>query len=59
MPIHSKHLMELKIEKGCKIGKFYKSHGLIREEHEYMFVERTHFDRDEHIDDIILIEKVI
>ena len=56
-------MMELKIKRGCKVGEFHKKHiNLCREEHEYnniMFVERTHFDKDEHIDDVILMNKVI
>ena len=51
--------MELKIESGCNVGEFHKRHNLSREDHKYVFVEHTHFDQDEHIVDVILMEKVI
>lgn len=58
VPICSKHLMQLTIEKGCEVGEFCKKLNLSREEHKYMFVERTHFDQHEHICDVILMDKV-
>ena len=59
VPISSKWLKEMTIEKKCEVGEFYHKEKLIRKEHKYIFVERTYFPQDEHIDDVILMEKVI
>ena len=58
MPISSKYLMEFSIRKECKVGEFYEAQKLTREEHKYIFVERNHFDENECIDDVILLDKV-
>jgi hypothetical protein len=59
VPICSTHLMELTIEMNCQVDEFYHRQNLVREEHKFMFVERTHFPQDEHRNDVILINKVI
>ena len=59
VPICSKRFMNLTVEKGSKVGDFYERQKLGSEEHTYMFIERTHFHQDEHIYDVILMDKVI
>jgi hypothetical protein len=59
VPICSTHLMELTIEKNCQVGEFCRRQNLSRDEHKYMFVERTQFPQDERRNDVILMDKVI
>ena len=58
VPVYSKCLT---VEKGCKSGKLNKRQKWGRGENKFMFVECTRFDdlKDEHIDDVILMDKVI